>query len=89
MQCWGYNGDHKYIDFPHRKYKVRMVHNVQQEETMEDMGTRVPRIYASLDNKQAEFQSHMIKVKGMINNHAFTILIDLGAIHSYIDAKVV
>jgi hypothetical protein len=31
----------------------------------------------------------MIEVEGMINNHAFTILIDPGAIHSYIDPKVV
>jgi predicted aspartyl protease len=36
-----------------------------------------------------EFQSHMIEVEGMINNHAFTILIDSGASHSYIDPKVV
>jgi hypothetical protein len=89
MQCWGYNGDHRYIDFSHIKYKVRMVHNVQQEEAMEDMGARVPRIYVSLGNKQAKFQSHMIKVEVMINNHAFTILIDLGDSHSYIDPKVV
>jgi hypothetical protein len=89
MQCWGCKGDHKYRYFPHRKDKVRVVHNVQQAETMEDMGRRVPRIYAALDNKQDEFQSHMIEVEGMINNHAFTILIDSGAIHSYIDPKVV
>jgi hypothetical protein len=31
----------------------------------------------------------MIEVEGMVNNHAFTILIDSGAIHSYIDTKVV
>jgi hypothetical protein len=31
----------------------------------------------------------MIEVEGMINNHAFTILIDLGVGHSYIDPKVV
>ena len=31
----------------------------------------------------------MIEVEGMINNHAFTILIDSGASHSYIDPKVV
>ena len=49
----------------------------------------IPRIYAALDNKQVEFQSHMIEVKGMINNHAFTILIDSGASHSYIYPKVV
>jgi hypothetical protein len=53
------------------------------------MGISVPRIYASLDNKQEEFQSHMIEVEGMINNHAFTILIDSRVIHSYIDPKVV
>jgi hypothetical protein len=31
----------------------------------------------------------MIEVEGMINNHAFTILIDSGASHSYIDPRVV
>jgi hypothetical protein len=31
----------------------------------------------------------MIEVEGMINNHAFTILIDSGARHSYIDPRVV
>ena len=53
------------------------------------MGKSVPRIYANLDNKQVEFQSHMIEVKGMINNHSFTILIDTGASNIYIDPKVV
>jgi hypothetical protein len=56
---------------------------------MEEMGSRIPRIYAALDNKQVEFQSHMIEVEGMINNHTFTILIDSGSSHSYIDPKVV
>jgi hypothetical protein len=60
-----------------------------KQKQVEDMGRSVPRIYAALDNKQAEFQSHMIEVEGMINNHAFTILIDSGASHSYIDPKVV
>jgi predicted aspartyl protease len=56
---------------------------------MEDMGIRIPRIYAALDNKQVEFHSHMIEVEGMINNHSITILIDSGASHSYIDPRVV
>jgi hypothetical protein len=89
MQFWGCNGDHNYRDFPHRKDKVRDVHNVQQAKIVEDMGRRVPRIYAALDNKQVEFQSHMIEVEGMINNHALTILIDLGASHRYEYPKVV
>jgi hypothetical protein len=88
MECWGYKGYHRYRYCHHKKEKVRVFHNVQQDETVENMVKRVPRIYASLDNKQSEFQSHMIEFEGMINNHAFTILIDLGASHSYIYPKV-
>jgi hypothetical protein len=53
------------------------------------MGINVPRIYAALDNKQAEYQSHMIEVEGMINKQTLAILIDSGASHSYIDPKMV
>jgi hypothetical protein len=41
---------------------------------VEDLGSRIPRIYAALDNKQAKFQSHMIEVEGMINNRPLVIL---------------
>jgi hypothetical protein len=53
------------------------------------MGGRMPRIYASLDNKQAEYQSHMIEVEGMIKNQPLIILVDSGASHSYIYPRVV
>jgi hypothetical protein len=33
---------------------------------VEDLGSRMSRIYAALDNKQVEFQLHMIEVEGMI-----------------------
>jgi hypothetical protein len=89
IQCWGCKGDHMFIDCPPRGEKVRTVHNVQQDEIVDDMGIKVTRIYAALDNKQAEYQSHMIEVEGMINNQTIFILIDSGAIHSYIDTKMV
>jgi hypothetical protein len=89
MQCWGCKGDHRFRDCPHRGEKGRTVHNVQRAETVEDMGRNVPRIYVALDNKQAEYQSHMIEVEGMINNQTLSILIDSGASHSYIDPKMV
>jgi hypothetical protein len=44
IQCWGCRGDHMYRYFPHRGEKVRVVHNVQEDETTEDMGRNVPRI---------------------------------------------
>jgi hypothetical protein len=53
------------------------------------MSRNASRIYAALDNKQAEYQSHMIEVEGMINNQTIVILIDSGASHSYIDPKMV
>jgi hypothetical protein len=89
IQCWGCKGDHMYKYFPHRGENVRTVHNVQQPETVEDMGRSVPRIYAVLDNKQAKFQSHMIEVEGMINNQVISILIDSRDSHSYIYPKMV
>jgi hypothetical protein len=89
IQCCGCKEDHMFRDCPHRGEKGRTVHNVQQAEIVEDMGRNVPRIYAALDNKQSEYQSHMIEVEGMINNQTIVILIDSGASHSYIDPKMV
>ena len=89
IQCWGCKGNHKYRDCPHKNGKARTIHIVQQAETVEDMGSRMSRIYVALDNKQAEFQSHMIEVEGMINNRSLIILIDSGASHSYVDPMVV
>jgi hypothetical protein len=89
MQCWGCKGDHRFRDCPHRGEKGRAFHNAQRAETIDDMGRNVPRIYAALDNKQVEYQSHMIEVEGMINNQTLAILIDSGASHSYIDPNIV
>jgi hypothetical protein len=88
IKCWGCERDHMYRDFPQRGDK-RIVHNIQEDDTVEDMGRSMPRIYVALDNKQVEFQSHMIEVEGKINDQPIAILIDSGAIHSYIDPKLV
>jgi hypothetical protein len=89
IQCWGCEGDHMYRDCPHRGEKVSIIHNVQQDDTVEGVGRDVPRIYAALDNKKVELQSHMIEVEGKINNQTIDILIDSGSSHSYIDPKMV
>jgi hypothetical protein len=41
IQCWGCHRNHKYKDCPHKNGKVRVVHIVQQVETVEDMGSRM------------------------------------------------
>jgi hypothetical protein len=89
IQCWGCGGDHMHRYFPQRGEKVRIVHNVQQVATVEDMGRNVPRIYTALDNNKVEFYSHMIEAEGKINDRPIAILIDSGASHSYLDPKMV
>jgi hypothetical protein len=61
------------------------VHNIQEATTVEDMG----RIYAALDDRKIEYQSHMIEVEGKIINQHVSILIDSRKIHCYIDPKIV
>jgi hypothetical protein len=64
---------------------VKTMHNIQEATTVEDMG----RIYASLHDRQEEYQSNMIKMEGKIINQTISILIDSGASHCYIDPKIV
>ena len=89
IQCWGCEGNHLYRDFPHKDEINRIFHNIQEDETVEDMGESMPRIYVALDNKQEKYQFPMIEVEGNIDNHLVIILIDFGAIHSYINSNIV
>jgi hypothetical protein len=68
---------------------MKIVHNIQEAKTFEYMGGNIPKICASLDSKQAEYQSLMIKVEGKTNNHPIEILIDSGASYSYINSNIV
>jgi hypothetical protein len=78
-----------YKYFPHHGDKMRIMHIIKQEETIEDVGGSMPRIYATLNNGQADYQSHMIEVEGKIDNQLISILIDYGSSHSYIDPNLI
>jgi hypothetical protein len=49
----------------------------------------VPQIYAALDNKQADHQTSVVEMEGMITNHLVSILIDPGSSLSYIALKAI
>jgi hypothetical protein len=40
--------------FPHKGERMRIVHNIQEDDTIEDMGRSMPRIYAALDNSKED-----------------------------------
>ena len=46
--------------------------------TVGELARTMPRINASLENRQAEYQTSMVEVEGMINHTPITILIDPG-----------
>jgi hypothetical protein len=48
MKCLGYEGDHMYMNFPHRSKKVRTIHNIQQSDTVEDIGKKCVKDVRSL-----------------------------------------
>ena len=52
------------------------------------MARSMPRICAALENWQADHQTSMVEIKGMINNQPICIWIDLGAILSYISPRI-
>jgi len=53
------------------------------------MGRSVPRINATLDDRQAEYQLTMVEFKGKISDVSVAVLIDPGATLSYVSPKVV
>ena len=85
IQCRGCKEDHLCKDFPHRKDRVKTVHNIQEATIVGDIG----RIYATLNDWQTKYQSNMIEVEGKIINQPVVILIDSGASHCYIDINIV
>jgi hypothetical protein len=38
IKCWGCEGDHLYKHCPHKGDRMRIVHNIQEVDTVDDMG---------------------------------------------------
>ena len=55
--------------------------------TMGDMG-KAHRINAVMNNRQAEHQSTVLEMTGIVADQTLSILIDLGAIESFISGAV-
>ena len=57
--------------------------------TVGELARTMPRINAALENRQADYQTSMVEVEGMINQTPVTILIDPGDSLSYIAPQIV
>ena len=64
-------------------------YNIQEAETMGQVARVVPRIYAVLEDRQADHQSTVVEIAGKIDEQYVSVLIDPGSTHSYITHRVV
>jgi hypothetical protein len=88
IKCWGCEGDHLYKYCPHKGYRMRTMHNIEEANTLYNVGMIIPRIYVALEKRKADYQSHMIEEEGNIDNRLISIVIDFGASHIYINPKI-
>ena len=64
-------------------------YNIHEVELVGHVARAVPRIYAALEDRQADHQSTVVEVVGKIVEQSVSILIDPGSTHSYITPRVV
>jgi hypothetical protein len=76
------------MDFPHKKKEIKSVYNIQESTTINDVARIMPQIYASLDNRQVDYQASVMEMEGMISNHLVSILINPGSNLSYVSLKL-
>ena len=74
---------------PLENESVRPSYNVQEVETVGQVAREIPRIYAALEDCQADHQSVVVEVAGKIVEQYISILIDPGSTHIYITPRVV
>ena len=68
---------------------MRQYHNIQEIENVDQVERTVPRIYAALEDHQANHQSTVVEVAGKIVEQSVSVLIDPGSTHSYITPRFV
>ena len=77
------------INCPLENENARPTYNLQEAETVGQVARAIPRIYAALEELQADHQSAVVEVAGKIVEKFVSILIEPSSTHSYITPKLV
>ena len=89
VKCWECNGPHYASIFPNWKKTISNIHTMHEEMNVGDLARTMPRINATLENRQEDYQTSMVEVGGKLNQIPISILIDPGASLSYISPNLV
>jgi hypothetical protein len=85
LKCWECGEPHLRRNCPHLTSAARTtVHNLKEASTVGDVGRNIHKINAVVDGQKDNHQSTIVEVKGKVNNNRISILIDPGAILSYL-----
>jgi hypothetical protein len=60
------------------------VYNVQEIVTINDMAISIPKIYATVENRQEEHQDFVVELEGIFTKQPISILINLRSNISYV-----
>ena len=74
---------------PLENESARPTYNIQEEEIVGQVARAIPRIYAALEDRQADHQSTVVEVASKIVEQSVSILIDPGSTYSYTNPRVV
>eukprot|EP00253_Pinus_taeda_P011976 PITA_11976 len=88
VRCWGCGGPHYIKNCPQRK-GTEQLSQIHEASTVGEVGRSMPRINATLEDRQAEYQPTMVEFEGNISNLTVSVLIDPGATSRYVSPKVV
>jgi hypothetical protein len=77
------------MDFPCHQHENKRVYNVQEVTTVNVVATIVMRIYAAVENRQADHQAFVVELEGIIIERPISVLIEPGYNLSYISPRLV
>lgn len=89
LKCWGSGEPHLPRDYPHNARLVQNIQAMHKTSTVNDMAMNIPRISATLEDRQVEHQSSIVELGGILVNQSISVLIDLRASLSYVGLQVV
>jgi len=89
LKCWECGEPHYLRDCPvKRRNSAPNLHAIQRETIVGDLAREPPNISVALENRQADHQTSMVEVEGMIKDKPISILIDPGASLSYVSPSI-